>query len=85
MTAEETRQAIKDFLVESFLFDETFTLGDNDSLQDGGVMDSAGVLTLISFLEERFEISVGEDDVRPQNLDTLANLTAFVLRKCAGS
>jgi acyl carrier protein len=83
MTQEEMRDATVQFLIENFLFDGKFELSDDDSLQDRGVVDSAGVLLLISFLEEQFDISVGQDDVRPENLDTVANLTSFIVRKRA--
>jgi acyl carrier protein len=82
-TEMEISEAIKGFLLENFVFSAEFPIGDEDSLQDSGVIDSAGVLTLIVFLEERFGINVGEDDVRAQNMDSLGNLTRFVARKTA--
>jgi len=77
----EVSQTIKEFLLENFVFGADFPIGAEESLRDSGVIDSAGVLSLIVFLEERFGINVGEDDVRAQNMDSLTNLTRFVLRK----
>jgi acyl carrier protein len=77
------RSTVRTFLVESLLFNSGEALGDSDSLIGAGVIDSVGVLTLITFLEEAFEIQVADEDVVPENLDSLDNLAGFVGRKLA--
>ena len=57
-------------------------LGDNDSLQELGILDSTGVLELVSFLQEKFSIAI-DDELSPENLDSVANLTQFVSVKLA--
>lgn len=75
-----------DFVVTNFLFgDATRTPQDDDSLVEGGIIDSTGVMELIEFLESHFEIEVSESDTVPSNLDTVANLTRFVLRMQTGA
>ncbi|MCK4606114.1 MAG: acyl carrier protein [candidate division Zixibacteria bacterium] len=59
-------------------------LTDSGSLLDLGIIDSTGVLELVGFLEEKFEISVEDDDLVPDNLDSIDNLVRFVDAKAAG-
>ncbi len=78
----EIRGEIREFIVEELLFgrggDE---LQDDASLTDRGVVDSTGVLELVGFLEETFEIEVGDDELVPENLDSIKLIAAFVLDK----
>ena len=50
-------------------------------LLDKGVIDSTGVLELVAFLEERYEIKVEDDEVIPDNLDSVSNIAAYVEKK----
>ncbi|HEY6272823.1 MAG TPA: acyl carrier protein [Terriglobales bacterium] len=78
------QQRLRTFITDNFLFgqDGAELLGD-DSLIEKGVIDSTGVLQLISFLEREFNIKVEDEEVAPQNLDSIDCLTAFVQRKHA--
>jgi len=58
-------------------------LGREESLLDAGILDSTGVLELIAYLEETFGIQVEDAEVLPENLDSIANLAGYVLRKQA--
>jgi len=81
---DQVRAQLLDFVVTNYLFgDVTRAPRDEDSLVEGGIIDSTGVMELIEFLESDFGIEVSDDDTIPSNLDTIANLTAFVLRKRA--
>ena len=83
-TASETKDAIARFVVDNFLFgDQAGLPAEQDSLMGSGVVDSTGILELIEFLEERFGITVGDDETTPANLDSLDRLTAFVISKTA--
>jgi acyl carrier protein len=78
----QVRADLIDFIVANFLFgDDARAPQEDESLVEGGVIDSTGVMELIEFLESHFEIEVAESDTVPSNLDTVANLTRFVLRK----
>ena len=75
-------QRIRDFVVENFLFGEPDNgLKDTDSLLDKGIIDSTGVLELVSFLEETYEIEVEDEELVPENLDSIANVTEYILKK----
>ena len=81
----ETRSDIKHFIVENFMMGKNpDELTDSGSLLDLGIIDSTGVLELVGFLEEKFEISVEDDDLVPDNLDSIDNLVKFVETKAAG-
>jgi acyl carrier protein len=74
---------VRGFISETFLFGAEAP-GDDDSLLAAGVIDSTGVLELVTFLESAFGITVGDADIVPDNLDSVARITAFVHRAVSG-
>ena len=56
---------------------------DTDSFMEKGIIDSTGVLELLGFIEEEFRIKVEDEEVIPDNLDSLQKLTQFIQRKLA--
>ncbi len=77
-------QQIRGYIVENFLLGEDDGFADSDSLLESGVVDSTGVLELVTFLETSFKIEVQDEDLVPENLDTICNLAGFVDRKLDG-
>ena len=77
----ETRDKIKAFIMENFLFGNDQGLNDDTSFLDEGIIDSTGILELVSFLEEEFGISVEDDEILPENLDSIKNVVAYLERK----
>ena len=70
---------IRDFIVDNFLFGAPDNgLEDNDSLLDKGIIDSTGVLELVSHLEETYSIQVEDEELIPENLDSIAAVTAYI-------
>ncbi len=77
---------IRNFIEENFLFQiGDKALSDDQSLLEAGIVDSTGVLELVGFLEERFQLQIADKDIVPQNLDTVNAIAAFVERKLAES
>ena len=75
-------QQVKTFIETNFLFwDGASSLGETDSFLGNGIIDSAGILELITFLEGNFDLSIQDAEVLPSNLDSLQAVTAFVHRK----
>ena len=73
---------VRQFVVENFLFGQGSTeLRDDESLLDRGLIDSTGVLELVGFLERRYNISVDDRELIPDNLDSIARIVAFVEAK----
>lgn len=77
----EVKEKIREFVVDHFLFGEDNGLADDSSLLELGVVDSTGVLELVTHVETTFGIKVADDELVPDNLDTIQNLTDFVCRK----
>ena len=78
------KQTIRRYVLENFLFtDDESALKDDDSFLAGGIIDSTGVLEIMLFVEETFDIKVEDEEMLPENLDSIANLVAFVQRKQA--
>lgn len=78
----EKKHKIRQFIIETFLFgDGGAELTDGESLLDSGIVDSTGVLELVAFIEEEFDIEVRDEELIPDNLDSLDQLAAFVERK----
>ncbi|MBN1125261.1 MAG: acyl carrier protein [Sedimentisphaerales bacterium] len=80
------REVIRNFIVETFLFGEEGDLEDHTSFLESGIIDSTGILELITFLEETYGIKIQDDELIPDNLDSLQNVVAFLDKKvpCAG-
>jgi acyl carrier protein len=75
-------QEIRQFIINNFLFGELDAkMSNDDSLLDRGIIDSTGVLELVEFLEEKYVIKVQDDELVPQNLDSVNSLVQFVNRK----
>ena len=76
--------AIREFVVGNFLFGEEGKLGDDTSFLESGIIDSTGLLELVGFLEERFGIRVADEELVPENLDSLSNISAYLAGKLDG-
>jgi acyl carrier protein len=83
MQTTNIEQEVRMFLTESFLFGRGEALTDDVPLL-GNVIDSTGVIELIVFLQERFTITVGDEEVTTDNLGSVTNVVAFVERKLRG-
>jgi len=75
---------IRDFVVANFLFGEAAELRDDSSFLDTGIVDSTGILELITFLEGTYGIKVETEEMLRENLDSVNNVAAFVQRKTKG-
>ena len=76
------RQRIVEFIATNFLFDDTQpVVNEADSLLETGVIDSTGVLELVGFIEETYGIKVENEEITPENLDTILGITCFVQQK----
>ena len=81
----ELRDQIRQFIAESFMIGRNpDDLKDGQSLLDMGIIDSTGVLELVGFLEETCRIKIEDEELVPDNLDSVDKLVKFVGRKQAG-
>jgi acyl carrier protein len=73
---------IRKFIIENFLFGkDNGELADHDSLLEKGIIDSTGVLELVQYLECTYSLQVKDEDLVPDNLDTIARAAAYVKRQ----
>ena len=79
----EMKEKIRIFIVENFLFGKANGLGDDSSFLDEGIIDSTGILELVSFLEEQYDIRVEDEELVPENLDSINNVVAYLESKTA--
>jgi acyl carrier protein len=75
--------AVRRFLADE-LGKDVSEVGDADSLLESGILDSIAVMQLVAFLEKTYGIKVADEDLMPENFDTIAAVCAFVARGRAG-
>ena len=76
------KNTIRDYILGNLLFTEDQSmLRDDDSFLASGIIDSTGILEIILFIEETFDIKVNDDEMLPANLDSVNKLAAFIMRK----
>ena len=81
----QAAQRVRSFIEENFLFGQPFTLKDSDSFLEGGILDSTGILQLIAFLGEAYGITVEDEEVIPDNLDSIDKVCVYIHRKLNGT
>ena len=75
---------LRTFIVDNFLFgveSGRFAFSDDDSFQERGIVDSTGILELVCHLQERYAIVIGDEELVPENLDSVSKVTRFVEKK----
>lgn len=76
------KEQLRGFILENYLFtDDQSALEDDDSFLDKGIIDSTGILELIDFMEENFKVKVEDDEMIPDNLDSINNIVQFMSAK----
>ena len=75
-------QKVRDYIFSNLLFAaDPSSLENDDSFLDKGIIDSTGVLELIFFLEQHFDIKIHDDELIPENLDSVNKIARFVEKK----
>jgi acyl carrier protein len=75
------KSEISYFVVENFLYGHHHDFGDDVSFIEKGILDSTGILELVCFVEKRYGIAVADEEIIPENFDSIGKLTGFVLSK----
>lgn len=75
------RERVRQFIVNNFYLTDASSLSDDSSLLREGVVDSTGVLEVINFLEREFGIQIRDEEMLPDNLDSISNIAAFIACK----
>ena len=77
-------QELRTFIVDNFLFGDAsgrFTFSDDDSFQRRGIVDSTGILELVCHVQEKYAIAIADEELVPENLDSLSRVARFIQRK----
>ena len=74
---------VRTYIRDNFLFGSDAQLNNSASLLEAGVIDSTGAMELVAFLETEFGIVVDDQDLVPENLDSIDAITSFVSRRLA--
>lgn len=78
----EIKTTVRNFIIDNFFFGDTSrTFEDGDSFLENGIVDSTGILEVIDFLEEQYGITIEDEEMLPENLDSLYNISEFVSKK----
>jgi acyl carrier protein len=79
---QQLEQSIRKFIASDIIYSqEGFPYADDASLLQEGVIDSLGVVELVAFVQKQFNVKVEQQEVVPDNFDSVAKLSAFVRRK----
>jgi|WetSurMetagenome_2_1015567.scaffolds.fasta_scaffold543583_2 acyl carrier protein len=81
MTEAEISRTVSSFISKNFLFDEHLHVTDDQSLLGTSVLDSTGVLELITFLETEYGVKFNDDELTAENFDSLARIRSIISRK----
>jgi acyl carrier protein len=85
MSEQHIQTTVRAFIVESYLFGEDDPdLTEDTSLLESGVVDSTGILELVSFIESTYGFRLPDEDMLPENLDSIDRIAAYVSRRTGG-
>ena len=77
-------EQIRQYVAINFMFsDDGYSLPDDASFLEEGIVDSTGVLELVMFVEETFDLTVEDQEIVPENFDSVGQLAAYIRRKMA--
>jgi acyl carrier protein len=77
----EHNVTVRAFIVDNFLFGNAEGFSDDTSFIEEGIIDSTGILELVSYLEQTYSIRVEDQELIPENLDSVVNIDQFLKRK----
>jgi len=76
------REQVRQFILENFLYtDDGSALRDDASFQESGIIDSTGIIELVEFLQDQFAVTIDDDDIVPENIDSVDAIVGFLQRK----
>ena len=82
---ETIKKQLHEYIAQNYFFDPEAGLEDKDSFMELGIIDSVGILELVSYIVKKYGIEVTADELVPENLDSIENVANLVQRKLAES
>ncbi len=77
----ELKSDIRNFIIENFLYGNNDGYNDDISFMEKGLIDSTGILELVAFVEDKYGISVADEELLPENFDSVNSLSRYILNK----
>jgi acyl carrier protein len=81
MAGNHINVQVRKFILDKFPLARKQQIKDSDPLLESGVLDSLGVLDLVSFVELEFSVHVADDELVPENFQTIDRIVAFIENK----
>lgn len=79
---QQVTSTLRNYILENYLFtDDQNALADDDSFLDKSIVDSTGIMEIIFFIEEEYNLKVTDEEMVPENLDSINNLVAYITKK----
>ena len=75
------QRKIRHFIVENFLFGDDHGLNNDTSFLENGIIDSTGILELVMFLDTEFSVEIMDEELIPENLDSINSIQNFLIKK----
>jgi acyl carrier protein len=80
---QDIKTVVREFLLDNFVMGSDADIADDVSFMKTHILDSTGFIELVTFIEETFDIKVADEEMVPENLDSLLNIEAYLERKGA--
>ncbi len=81
-TSTNVQEELVNYIKENFIAGRSDTeISLDESMIDSGIMDSTGILELVTFIEERFSIEIEDEELIPENLESINNIMSFLGKK----
>lgn len=77
----EHSKSIKEFVIENFLFGEDNKLENDTDFFEQSIIDSTGILELVCFVEETYDLTVSDDEIVQENFSSVNNVASFIEKK----
>jgi acyl carrier protein len=75
-------ETIRSYIADNILYsNKGFPYSDDTSFLENGIIDSMNIMEIVMFVEDKFAISVADEDITPENFDSVTRLAAFIHRK----
>lgn len=81
MQTDSLEGSIRTFILERFPLARQRNVSNQESLLENGILDSLGILEVVTFVEGEFQITVDDEELQPDNFSSIASMSAYVVRK----
>ena len=81
MTNEQMHREVEHFIKDNFVFDDKRQLKEDETLLGAGIVDSTGVLEIIAFLENTYQVRFDDQDLVAENFDSVSRIVRFMSKK----